>query len=357
MIEEFENIATVNDNLTQGLAKRIVGQEEVIEQVLIAMLSGGHVLVMGVPGLAKTLLVRTIADLLQLDFSRIQFTPDLMPQDITGSTLLDQNQMSESRQFTFVQGPLFANMVLGDEINRTPPKTQAAMLEAMEEGFVTVMGQRHRLPQPFFVLATQNPLEQEGTYPLPFTQMDRFTFQVLMDYPNTNDELEVISSTTSKLESKLEAVVEMDWLGKAMEEIQKVEIPEFQLQRATRLVRMTRPGEEDCGEIASELLSHGAGPRGVQAILSTARARAALQQRRMVTDEDIDAVIFPALRHRLGLSVHAEAEGMSSDHVLKKILEHAGEASFNDIQVEQQEIGLIRKWLSALSDTTPRLNS
>ncbi|MGB1071613.1 MAG: AAA family ATPase, partial [Planctomycetota bacterium] len=253
MKDQFENIASVRDRLREGLAQRIVGQEQVIDQVLISMLSAGHVLVMGVPGLAKTLLVRSISELLQLDFNRIQFTPDLMPQDITGSTLLDKTGASGSRAFSFVQGPLFANMILGDEINRTPPKTQAAMLEAMEEGYVTVMGERHRLPEPFFVMATQNPLEQEGTYPLPFTQLDRFTFQVLMDYPDAEEELDVVSATTSRTDSPLESVVPGNWLGEALEEVSRVEIPEFQIQRATRMVRATRPGEEGVPEATNEL--------------------------------------------------------------------------------------------------------
>jgi len=350
---DFDNISKVKEKLTQGLAQRIIGQKEVIEQVLIAMLAGGHILVLGVPGLAKTLLVRSISELLQLNFSRIQFTPDLMPQDITGSTLLDQSGESGSRQFSFIKGPLFANMVLGDEINRTPPKTQAAMLEGMEEGFVTVMGQRHPLPQPFFVLATQNPLEQEGTYPLPFTQLDRFTFQVLMDYPDENEELDVVSATTARLDSALDSVVQAEWLASAMEEIQRVDIPDFQLQRATRLVRSTRPGEEGATELTTELLSHGAGPRGIQAILATARSRAALHMRRSVSDEDIDSVIYPALRHRLGLSVHAEAEGMDPDHVLEKILEQAGESAQVQTLAEDQEVGMLRKWLDRLADTTP----
>ena len=212
MSSQFEKISTARDRMKEGLAERIIGQEMVIDQVLVALLAGGHILVLGVPGLAKTLLVRSISELLQLDFNRIQFTPDLMPQDITGSTLLDKSGESGAREFSFVPGPLFANMVLGDEINRTPPKTQAAMLEAMEEGFVTVMGRRHQLPNPFFVMATQNPLEQEGTYPLPFTQMDRFTFQVLMDYPKAEEELDVVSATTSRMESPLKSVVSIRFL-------------------------------------------------------------------------------------------------------------------------------------------------
>lgn len=357
MSSQFENISTVRDRMKEGLSERIIGQEVVIDQVLVSLLAGGHILVLGVPGLAKTLLVRSISELLQLDFNRIQFTPDLMPQDITGSTLLDKSGESGSREFSFVPGPLFANMVLGDEINRTPPKTQAAMLEAMEEGFVTVMGRRHKLPDPFFVMATQNPLEQEGTYPLPFTQMDRFTFQVLMDYPQADEELDVVSATTSRIETPLDSVVSAEWLGEALAEVVKVDIPEFQIQRATRMVRATRPGEEGIPESTNELLSHGAGPRGVQAILTTARSRAALAERDQVTDEDLDAVIFPALRHRLGLSVHAEAEGMDPDQVLRKILEDSGDFSASGSESSEKAPGLWKSWLGKLADTTPPFRS
>ena len=357
MTEQFENISSVRDRLKDGLSQRIIGQEHVIDQVLISMLSSGHVLVMGVPGLAKTLLVRSISELLQLNFSRIQFTPDLMPQDITGSTLLDKSGGSGDRAFSFIQGPLFANMILGDEINRTPPKTQAAMLEAMEEGYVTVMGQRHRLPDPFFVMATQNPLEQEGTYPLPFTQLDRFTFQVLMDYPKPEEELDVVSATTARLDSPLEAVVPANWLSAALGEVSRVEVPEFQIQRATRMVRATRPGEEGVPEATDELLSHGAGPRGVQAILATARSRAALNERNTVVDEDLDAVVFPALRHRLGLSVHAEAEGMDPDQVLARILDHAGDLRITGASHEDQSSGWWSRLFSQLADTTPPFKS
>lgn len=357
MNDQFENISSVRDRLREGLSQRIVGQEQVIDQVLISMLSAGHVLVMGVPGLAKTLLVRSISELLLLDFNRIQFTPDLMPQDITGSTLLDKSGASGSRAFAFVQGPLFANMILGDEINRTPPKTQAAMLEAMEEGYVTVMGERHQLPEPFFVMATQNPLEQEGTYPLPFTQLDRFTFQVLMDYPDAEEELDVVSATTSRIDAPLEAVVQADWLGEALGEVSRVEIPEFQIQRATRMVRATRPGEEGVPEATNELLTHGAGPRGVQSILSTARSRAALHERNTVTDEDLDAVVFPALRHRLGLSVHAEAEGIDPDQVLERILKESGEWKNTGVDTEYRGPGLWRRMFQHFADTTPPFKS
>ncbi|MDA9264833.1 AAA family ATPase [Planctomycetota bacterium] len=353
----FENISRIRDEITQGLATKIIGQEKVIEEVMISLLSGGHILVMGVPGLAKTLLVRSISELLQLEFSRIQFTPDLMPQDITGASILDRESSTGGRQFSFAKGPLFANMVLGDEINRTPPKTQAALLEGMEEGQVTVMGVRHPLPDPFFVMATQNPLEQEGTYPLPVTQLDRFSFQILMDYPNAEEELDVVSVTTAMNPGPLKPVVTAEWLREASLEVRQVQIPDFQLIRATRIVRSTRPQEEGAPEAARELLYHGAGPRGVQTILATARARAALNQRNTVTDEDIDAVLFPSLRHRLGLSVHAEAEGLEPDQVLIRILEESGDRPEETDSETLKQAGFFKEWLSKLADTTPYFRS
>jgi MoxR-like ATPase len=353
METEYVGVAELQKRVRDGLATRIIGQDDIIQQVLTAFFSGGHVLVIGVPGLAKTLLIRSLAELLDLQFSRVQFTPDLMPQDITGTSILTSDVETGERTFRFRKGPIFANLLLGDEINRTPPKTQAALLEAMEEGQVTVMGDRHPLPSPFFVMATQNPLDQEGTYPLPFTQLDRFAFQVMLDYPGAEEELNVVSTTTARPESALQPVVPGAWLTRAIEEVEKVEIPNWALLRATKIVRSTRPAEEDGSEVAAELLAHGAGPRGIQTILRTARARAALQGRNTVIAQDLDDVILPSLRHRVVLSVHAEAEGLTQDTVIQRIRESIGDLDGQTPQVDQGEMGFFRRWLEQLSESTP----
>lgn len=354
METENKSIVEIKDLILEGLSERIFGQEKVIQELLTAFFAGGHILVIGVPGLAKTLLVRTLSELLDLDFSRVQFTPDLMPQDIAGTTILTTGNEQGDRSFRFREGPIFANLLLADEINRTPPKTQAALLEAMEEGQVSVMGQKHRLPEPFFVMATQNPLEQEGTYPLPFTQLDRFTFQISLDYPEAPDELDVVTSTTARVRGPLASVVPKDWLKYALEEVRRVEIPNIVLERATRIVRATRPNEEGAPEVAQELLSHGAGPRGIQAILNCARALAALEGRNTVTQEDVNEVLFPALRHRLGLSVHADAEGLTADEVLAKLLATINDQAESVEDTQSQEPGFIQQWLGRLAETTPR---
>ncbi|MGE4618773.1 MAG: MoxR family ATPase [Planctomycetota bacterium] len=349
-----KSIPEIRDLLLEQLSTRIFGQQAVVMELLTAFFSGGHILVVGVPGLAKTLLVRTLSELLELQFSRVQFTPDLMPQDITGTTILSTDEADQDRKFSFRDGPIFANLLLADEINRTPPKTQSALLEAMEEGQVSVMGQRHVLPQPFFVMATQNPLEQEGTYPLPFTQLDRFTFQVSLDYPKVDEELDVVTTTTSHVQEPLKPVISDGWVSHALEQVQQISIPESILQRATRIVRATRPDEDGASEIATELLSYGAGPRGVQSILSTARASAALSGRDTVQNSDVDAVMFPALRHRLRLSVHAEAEGLTPDEVLGQILISIGDRPATAELGEQKKQGTILRWLGQLAETTPR---
>ena len=353
METEYVGVAELQKRVRDGLATRIIGQDDIIQQVLTAFFSGGHVLVIGVPGLAKTLMIRSLAELLDLQFSRVQFTPDLMPQDITGTSILTSDVDTGDRTFRFRKGPIFANLLLGDEINRTPPKTQAALLEAMEEGQVTVMGDCHSLPSPFFVMATQNPLDQEGTYPLPFTQLDRFAFQVILDYPDAEEELDVVSTTTSRPESSLKPVVPGAWLTQAIEEVEKVEIPNWALLRATRIVRSTRPAEQDGSPVAAELLAYGAGPRGIQTILRTARARAALQGRNTVIAQDLDDVILPSHRHRVVLSVHAEAEGLTEDTVIQRIRESIGDLDGDTPQVDPGEMGFFRRWLEQLSDSTP----
>ena len=353
MEAEYGGLAEVQRRIREGLATRIIGQDSAIQQILTAFFAGGHILILGVPGLAKTLMIRSLSELLDLQFSRVQFTPDLMPQDITGTSILTSDSDGMDRGFRFRKGPLFANLLLGDEINRTPPKTQAALLEAMEEGQVTVMGQRHKLPVPFFVMATQNPLEQEGTYLLPSTQLDRFAFQVMLDYPNEAEELELVSSTTARTEEPLHPVIPGSWVTDAIEEVRKVVIPDWVLLRATRMVRATRPGEVDGCEVARELLSHGAGPRGIQTMLTTSRALAALRGRNTVIAEDLDEVILPSLRHRIVLSVHADAEGLTQDDVIQRVRESIGDLDGDMPRIQDGELGFLRRWLEKLSDTTP----
>jgi len=347
-------LATAQEKIREQLATRIIGQEAVVDQVLTAFFSGGHILVIGVPGLAKTLLIRSLAELLDLRFSRVQFTPDLMPQDITGTSILSEDMTGSDRDFRFREGPIFANLMLGDEINRTPPKTQAALLEAMEEGQVTVMGNRHPLPTPFFVMATQNPLEQEGTYPLPFTQLDRFAFQVMLDYPQAEEELDVVSTTTARMaDIPLEPVVPGSWISEAIEQVATIEVPDSILARAIRIVRATRSGEEDASEVAVDLLTYGAGPRGVQTMIATARARAGLRGRNTVSAEDLDEVILPSLRHRVVLSVHADAEGLCADDVIQRVRESIGDVDGSLPTVTAGELSFFRRWLTKLADTTP----
>ncbi|MEE2858012.1 MAG: MoxR family ATPase [Planctomycetota bacterium] len=353
MDADYGGLAAVQQRIREGLSTRIIGQDSAIQQILTAFFAGGHILVIGVPGLAKTLMIRSLSELLDLQFSRVQFTPDLMPQDITGTSILTADSAGSDRGFRFRKGPLFANLMLGDEINRTPPKTQAALLEAMEEGQVTVMGRRHKLPVPFFVMATQNPLDQEGTYALPSTQLDRFAFQVMLDYPDASEELDVVSSTTARIEEPLQPVIPGSWITEAIEEIRKVEIPDWVLLRAIRLVRATRPGEEDGSDVARELLSHGAGPRGIQTMLTTSRALAALRGRNTVIAEDLDEVILPSLRHRIVLSVHADAEGLTQDDVIQRVRESIGDLDGDMPGIESRELGFLRRWLEKLSDTTP----
>jgi len=343
----------IAERLRCGLGERVLGQEQTVEQLLTCFVAGGHALVVGVPGLAKTLLVRSLSELLDLDFARIQFTPDLMPSDISGTSILVQDEATQSREFRFRAGPLFTNLLLADEINRTPPKTQAALLEAMEEGQVTTMGRSHRLPPPFFVLATQNPIEQEGTYPLPVTQLDRFLFQILIDYPETETEFEVVAMTTARAEEPLAPLLSRAEVTALLALPGKVEIPEALTDRAVRLARATRPEEGSAPESAREYLSWGAGPRGVQAILGAARATAVLAGRDRVEPADYEAVVTPALRHRVLLSYHAEAEGIAADRVLRRVRKEIGDWSGETEEATPRGPGLVRRWLTKASETTP----
>ncbi len=302
------------------MAKVIVGQEEVIEQLLIAVLARGHCLLEGVPGLAKTLMVRTLADAIDLTFHRIQFTPDLMPADITGTDIIQQDKETGHRDLVFEKGPIFSQMLLADEINRTPPKTQAALLEAMQEHHVTVGGKTYDLEEPFFVLATQNPIEQEGTYPLPEAQRDRFLFHVTVDYPTREQEREIVARTTSTFEEKLEPVIDGKTIIECQETVRRVPVPDHVLDFVLDLVRMARPNDTSAISWAPQLIGWGPGPRACQQVVLGAKVRAVLQGRYHVTVDDIEALAHPVLRHRIVPTFNAEAEGITVNHIIDKLL-------------------------------------
>src|SRR5205823_1226776 len=301
------------------MGKAIVGQERVLEELLISIFARGHCLLVGVPGLAKTLMIRTLADSLSLSFSRVQFTPDLMPSDITGTEVLQEDKATGTRQFKFMHGPLFANVVLADEINRTPPKTQAALLEAMQERQVTAAGTRHRLPEPFFVLATQNPIEQEGTYPLPEAQQDRFMFNVFVDYPSEEEEFRIVELTTAVHHPQIERVLSADAILEIHEIVRKVPIAPFVIRYAMKFARLTRKDAVDTPEFIRNYVTWGAGPRATQYLVLGAKARAVLHGRYYVSCEDIRAVATPVLRHRIITNFNAEAEGIKPDEIVRKL--------------------------------------
>lgn len=303
------------EGFRQEIAKVIVGQDEVIKNVLISVFSGGHCLLVGVPGLAKTLLVQTISEVLGLDFNRIQFTPDLMPSDIVGAEVLDEN-----RQFHFNKGPLFANIILADEINRTPPKTQAALLEAMQERSVTAAGQSYPLSKPFFVLATQNPIEQEGTYPLPEAQLDRFMFNVVLDYPSFEEELAVVKNTTSDKKVSLSKVLTGEDILKYQQLIRKIPIADNVTEYAVKLVAKTRPNTAYATDRVNQFVSWGAGPRASQYLVIGAKCHAAVNGKFSPDIEDVKAVATPILRHRMVKNYKAEAEGISIEQLINELL-------------------------------------
>jgi MoxR-like ATPase len=304
--------------LKKEIAKAVIGQQETVEQLLIALLAGGHALLEGVPGLGKTLLIRSVADALDLKFRRIQFTPDLMPSDIVGTAIL-QDDPSGQRQFRFIQGPLFANIILADEINRTPPKTQSALLEAMQEKSVTYTGETYKMEAPYFILATQNPLEQAGTFPLPEAQLDRFLLYIRMAYPEAADELEVLRQTTGSHQAKLQAVLSRQEVLDLQHWTREVSIHEDILIWINRLVRATRPGPESPEQI-KEFVQWGAGTRAGQALVVCAKARALLAGRYAVTPEDVEVLARPVLRHRILLNFKAEADGVQTDEVIAALL-------------------------------------
>lgn len=301
--------------LKQEIHQVIVGQDEVVDQVLISIFSRGHCLLVGVPGLAKTLLVNTIAQTLGLSFNRVQFTPDLMPSDIIGSEILD-----ESRQFKFIKGPLFSNIILADEINRTPPKTQSALLEAMQERRVTAAGQTYTLPHPFFVLATQNPIEQEGTYPLPEAQLDRFMFNIWVDYPSYLEELAIVRSTTSDVQIKLNQIVSGEQISEYQELIRRIPVADNVLEYAVKLVGKTRKDSDLAPQMTKDFISWGAGPRASQYLIVGAKCHAALRGKFSPDIEDVKAVAAPILRHRIVRNYRAEAEGYTTDKIIAALL-------------------------------------
>ena len=302
------------------LGKIIVGQDNVIEELLIAIFAKGHCMLEGVPGLAKTLLISTLAETLSLKFNRIQFTPDLMPSDITGTEVIQEDKASGNREFKFLPGPIFANVILADEINRTPPKTQAALLEAMQEHKVTTGGVRRKLDEPFFVLATMNPIEQEGTYPLPEAQLDRFMFKVFVDYPSEDEEFQIVRLTTAPSEAKLQKALNAAEILALQEIVRRVPVADHVIHYAMKLVRQTRVNKGDTPKFINDNVSWGAGPRATQYLILGGKARAVLHGRYFVSTEDIAAVALPVLRHRIITNFNAEAEGITSDKIVQEML-------------------------------------
>ncbi len=320
-VQQVHKLNEAYRRITAELSKVIVGQRQVIDELLVAMFARGHCLLVGVPGLAKTLMIRTLADSLSLRFSRIQFTPDLMPADITGTEVIQEDKATGSREFRFLPGPIFANVILADEINRTPPKTQAALLEAMQEHQVTVGGKRHRLDPPFFVLATQNPIEQEGTYPLPEAQLDRFMFNIFVDYPDEEEEFQIVKQTTADVEAKISPTLSAEEIVALGHIVRKVPVADHVLRYALQLTRMTRREKSDVPDFIADYVSWGAGPRASQFLVLGAKARAVLHGRYYVTVEDIRAVAYPVLRHRIMTNFNAEAEGVKPDDIITRLIE------------------------------------
>lgn len=320
-LQRLEQLSKAYKEMTSQIGQVIVGQDLVIEELLISVLAGGHALLVGVPGLAKTLMVRTLAQSMSLTFNRVQFTPDLMPADITGTEVLQQNQSTGERELKFLPGPVFANVVLADEINRTPPKTQAALLEAMQERQVTAGGHRHELPDPFFVLATQNPIEQEGTYPLPEAQLDRFMFQVLVDYPTADEEFAIVRQTTTGQQKKVEPVLGSEELVELQQFIRRIPVADSLIRYAMQYARLTRLNRPETPDFISQYVSWGAGPRASQYLVLGAKARAVLHGKTSVGTDDIKAVAKPVLRHRILTNFNAEAEGITTDDIVDRLIE------------------------------------
>ena len=318
-LQLLEKLDDVKSRFFSEIAKSIIGQKDVLNHILIALLCKGHTLIVGVPGLAKTLMIKSMADLLDLSFSRIQFTPDLMPSDITGTEVIEEDQKTGKRSFRFFKGPVFGNIILADEINRTPPKTQAALLEAMQEHKVTAAGNTYDLEEPFFVLATQNPIEQEGTYPLPEAQLDRFMFNILIDYPTHEEEVSIVKVTTAHKESKLNQVISREEILKFQDLVRRVPVADNVIEYAVNLVSATRPGE-NAQDFINEWVDWGAGPRASQFLILGAKAKAILDGRPTADIDDVKSLSLPVLRHRVLPNFNAEAEGVSVDDIISKLI-------------------------------------
>ena len=319
-VEAIENLTQTFNKIKTEIGKIIIGQDEIIEQLLISLFSRGHCLLVGVPGLAKTLLIKTLGEILDLQFSRIQFTPDLMPSDITGTEIIEEDMGTGKKSFKFIKGPIFANLILADEINRTPPKTQSALLEAMQEYRVTAAGESYQLSLPFFVLATQNPIEQEGTYPLPEAQLDRFMFNLWLDYPSLNEEKEIVKSTTGAQESKVDQLISREEIIFYQDLVRKAPVADNVVDFAVRLASSTRPDNEDAFSYIKDWIRWGAGPRASQYLILGAKVRATLLGKITPDFSDIKAVALPVLRHRLVISYNAEAENIFIGDIVEKLI-------------------------------------
>ncbi len=323
-IQQLERLAAAVGSLRTQVARRIVGQQEVVDGILTAILAGGHALLIGVPGLAKTLMVSTVSEALRLGFNRVQFTPDLMPSDITGTEIIEEDPATGKRAFRFVHGPIFANVVLADEINRTPPKTQAALLQAMQEHNVTAAGGTYPLPEPFFVLATQNPIEQEGTYPLPEAQLDRFMLELRVGYPSRSEEESIVEQTTGSRKERLDPVLDAEALRGMQDLVRRIPVSKELIRASVTLARMTRPADAEAPAFIKEFVEWGAGPRASQYLVLGAKARAALEGRPMADLDDVRAVAPAVLRHRVLTNFSAEAAGRNSEDVVQELLVGGG---------------------------------
>jgi MoxR-like ATPase len=318
-IKLVENLSSKIKSVKSEISKRIVGQHEIIDQLLISLFARGHCLLVGVPGLAKTLLIKTVSEVMDLEFSRIQFTPDLMPSDITGTEIIEEDSVSKKRDFKFISGPIFANIILADEINRTPPKTQAALLEAMQEHKVTAAGVTYQLPEPFFVLATQNPIEQEGTYPLPEAQLDRFMFNLWLDYPSFDDEMQIVTTTTSLYDAKIEKVLNADEIIEFQQLVRKVPVADNVINFAVEVVNKTRPTNGNSPQFVKDWITWGAGPRASQYLILAAKTRAIIDGRFTPNIDDVKVALLPVLRHRIITNFSAEAEGITSVEIINRL--------------------------------------
>jgi len=318
-VELVDQLSGKIKDVKTEIAKVIVGQEKIIDHLLISLLARGHCLLVGVPGLAKTLLIKTVAEVMDLKFSRIQFTPDLMPSDITGTEIIEEDQLTKKRDFKFISGPIFANIILADEINRTPPKTQAALLEAMQEHKVTAAGTTYQLPEPFFVLATQNPIEQEGTYPLPEAQLDRFMFNLWLDYPSFKDEIKIVETTTSQYKADLKKVLTAEEIINFQQLVRKVPVAENVIEFAVKIANMTRPSNGNSPQFIKDWITWGAGPRASQYMILAAKTKAVIEGRYTPEIDDVKKAMLPVLRHRIITNFSAEAEGIKSLDVIERL--------------------------------------